>query len=171
MKEFKLTMELVPVTAQYANLRNELSRSAWEKIAKETKEGQTNKCGICGIQGKRMYCHEIWDYDDSDFIYTLKGFISLCGFCHDVKHMGLTKIRAEQGMVDLDAVIEHFCQVNGCTRADYEEHSLIAFTEYHARSEFNWRPNFGEYSFLIQQERAKRKQKGKEDKKSNIRIQ
>ena len=149
MKDFKLRIELVPKTAHYANFRNAVSRSVWEKIAKETKERQRNRCGICGDQGHRLYCHEVWEYDDSNFIYTLVGFISLCGYCHSVKHMGLTKMRSEQGLVDLEAVIDHFCKVNGCSKAKYQEHERISFLEYHARSQYEWKPDFGEYASLV----------------------
>lgn len=149
MKELKLKIELVPKTAHYANLRNAVTRSVWEKIAKETKKRQGNKCGICGDEGHRLYCHEMWEYDDSNFVYTLAGFISLCGYCHNIKHLGLTKIQAEQGLVDLEAVVEHFCKVNGCTRAEYQEHEKVAFVEYHARSRYKWEPDFGEYTSLI----------------------
>ena len=145
MKALKLKIEMVPKTAHYANFRNAVTRSVWEKIAKETKERQDNKCGICDDQGPRLYCHEIWEYDDSNFIYTLVGFISLCGYCHNVKHIGLTKIQAGQGLVDLEAVIDHFCKVNDCTKAEYEEHDKVAFVEYHARSQYEWTPDFGEY--------------------------
>jgi len=153
MKEFKLKIELVPKTAQYANLRKVVTRSVWEKIAKETKEQQGNKCGICGIQGYRLNCHEIWEYDDSNFIYALVGFISLCGYCHNVKHIGFTKIQAEQGLVDLEAVIGHFCQVNGCTKTEYYEHEKLAFLEYHARSQYKWKPDFGQYASLLKSNR------------------
>ncbi len=149
MKDLKLTIELVPKTAHYANLRNALTRSAWQKIAKNTKERQGNECGICGDQGRRLYCHEMWDYNDSCFIYTLAGFVSLCGYCHSVKHLGLTKIQAKQGLVDLEAVIDHFCKVNDCTRAKFQVHETTAFAEYHARSQHEWEPDFGEYASLV----------------------
>ena len=149
MKDLKLKIELVPKTAHYTNLRKAVTRSMWEKIAKEAKERQGNKCGICGDQGHRLYCHEIWEYDDSRFIYTLVGFISLCGYCHSVKHMGFTKIQAGQGLVDLEAVIDHFCKVNDCTKAEYREHEKVVFAEYHARSQYEWEPDLGEYASLV----------------------
>jgi hypothetical protein len=151
-KSMNLTIELVPKTAHYANLRNAVKRSVWEKIAKKTKEEQGGKCGICGDQSHRLNCHEIWKYDDSNFIYTLVGFISLCGYCHDVKHMGFTKIKAEQGLVDLEEVIEHFCKVNGCTRAEFKKHEKEAFVEYHARSQYKWEPDFGEFAQYIEKD-------------------
>jgi len=149
MKDFELEIELVPKTAQYANFRNAVTRSVWEKIAKQTKERQGNKCGICGNQGHRLFCHEVWEYDDSRFIYKLVGFISLCGNCHSVKHMGFTKIQAKRGLVDLEAVIDHFCKVNGCTNAEYQDYEKVVFAEYHARSQYEWKPDFGEYGSLV----------------------
>ena len=63
--------------------------------------------------------------------------------------MGFTKIQAAKGLVDLEAVIDHFCKVNGCTKTEYQEHEKIAFLEYHARSQYEWEPDFGEYGSLV----------------------
>lgn len=161
MEDLKLKIELVPKSAQYANFRNAVKRSVWENIAKKTKEGQDNKCAICGDQCHRLYCHEIWEYDDSHFIYTLIGFVSLCGYCHSVKHMGHTKILAEQGLVDLEEVIAHFCKVNGCTKAEYKQHEKEAFLEYHARSQYKWEPDFGEYTSALLPHNSTRPQSNK----------
>jgi len=155
MKDLKLKIELVPRPAHYGSLREKVERSVWEKIRKETKERQGNKCGICGDQEHRLECHEIWEYDDSRFIYTLVGFISLCGYCHKVKHMGLTQNQAAEGRVDLEAVIDHFCKVNDCTEAEYREHKTLAFAEWHARNEYKWEPDFGEYASLVKIETKK----------------
>ena len=50
--------------------------------------------------------------------------------------MGRTKVLAGQGKVDLEAVVVHFCTMNGCTKAEYKEHEKAAFAEYHARSQY-----------------------------------
>lgn len=148
----KLTIELVPKTAWYANLRKAVTKSVWDKIAKETKERQGNKCGICGCQEQRLECHELWEYDDGRHIQKLLGFISLCSYCHKVKHMGNTKILAQQGYVDMEEVFAHFCKVNNCTISEYRNHEKSAFEQWRKRSQYKWTPDFGEYVQYIKKE-------------------
>ena len=65
--------------------------------------------------------------------------------CHHVKHIGLSKILASQGKLDLDAVISHFCEVNSCSTKDFNEHEREAFLIWHKRSLHGWKQDFGEY--------------------------
>lgn len=51
MKDLKLKIELVPKTAHFANLRNALKKSRWQKIAKETKERQVISAVSAAIKG------------------------------------------------------------------------------------------------------------------------
>lgn len=146
----KLTIELVPKSAWYANLRNLVGRYMWEKkIAKDTKDKYGYKCGICGDQAHRLECHELWEYDDEQHVQKLVGFIALCSYCHKVKHMGHTKILAQQGYVDLEEVFAHFCKVNNCTIAEYRNHEKAAFKQWRERSQYKWTPDFGEYAQYI----------------------
>ena len=65
--------------------------------------------------------------------------------CHHVKHIGLTKILANEGKLDLNAVISHFCEVNGCTTKDFQEHEKEAFLIWRQRSLHPWKQDFGQY--------------------------
>ena len=66
----KLTIELVPKTAWFSNLRSILARAAWDKLRKESYKNAAHKCEICGGYGKKhpVECHEIWEYDDKNHI-------------------------------------------------------------------------------------------------------
>jgi hypothetical protein len=112
VQALKLNIELVPKTSWYSNLRNKVSKQNWNEVRKETYAAFDYKCGICGSSEGQLECHEIWEYDDTRHVQTLKGFIALCKMCHHVKHIGLAGIKAKRGELDFDAVIEHFIKIN-----------------------------------------------------------
>ena len=80
----KLTIELVPQTCWYANVRKLVTYSQWEVIKRVTRRAAHSICQICGGVGKRwpVECHEIWQYNDEAHIQTLIGLIALCPMCH-----------------------------------------------------------------------------------------
>ncbi len=90
----KLTIELVPRTSFYVNIRSILSRREWELIRKDTLTKANNLCEICGgVSATRaLDCHEVWEYDDLNHIQKLIKFIALCNRCHEVKHIGKAQI-------------------------------------------------------------------------------
>ncbi len=149
MKTLKLSIELVPKTSWYSNLRNEMSKEGWDKLHKETYAQFGNKCGICGISEGQLNCHEIWEYDDKKHSQTLKGFIALCVMCHHVKHIGLAGILSQRGQLDFDAVVQHFIQINECDRDIFNEHYDEAFKVWRKRSSHDWKIDLGKYSSII----------------------
>jgi len=148
MKELKLTIELVPSTSWYNNLRSVLPKSVWDKIRKKTYAKYGYRCGICGAKG-RLNCHEIWEYDDQNHVQKLVGFIALCDLCHHVKHIGLASILASEGKLDYERVVEHFMKVNGCDRKTFERHRREAFDQWRERSRYDWNVDLGEYESLV----------------------
>jgi len=42
-------------------------------------------------------------------------------------------------------LINHFCNVNNCTRKDFERHEEEAFRIWSERSKYEWKQDFGEY--------------------------
>jgi len=92
MKDYKLSIELVPKTVWYKNLRNMVKRSVWDNLRRGAYAKYGYRCGICGASKQQLNCHEIWDYDDETHIQTLTGFIALCNLCH---HQYLRQLSGE----------------------------------------------------------------------------
>lgn len=99
MNNLKLTIELVPSTDFYSNVRSNVTQKEWDVIRKKSYERASNKCEICGDAGTnqgvkhKVECHEIWEYNDESHIQKLIGLISLCPNCHKTKHAGLAQIK------------------------------------------------------------------------------
>jgi hypothetical protein len=148
-KTLKLSIELVPSTVWESSLYKLMPREVWNSIRDDFIKENGRKCQVCGeIEGK-MNLHEVWKYDDVKHIQKLEGFIILCGMCHHVKHIGLAGILANQGKLDYDKVIEHFCNVNDCTKKEFENHRTEAFEIWGKRPKQKWKQDFGKYEEFI----------------------
>lgn len=132
----KLTIELVPKTCHFKNVRSEVTTQSWDKLRKECYAKAGHLCEICGGRGSAhpVECHEIWHYDDKNHIQKLTGLIALCPACHEVKHMGLAQIKGHY-----ERAVNHFAEVNGFTIQEAKEHIFSAFAKYAERSEFQWK--------------------------------
>ncbi len=137
-ENLRLTIELVPETCWYSNMRSALPRDEWDRLRRQVYADYGHRCGICGARGK-LHCHERWHYDDAAHVQTLQGYIALCAWCHHVKHIGLAELLAAQGKVDFARVVAHFQRVNGCDRATYERHHAAAVKLWRERSRHPWR--------------------------------
>ncbi len=138
MKELKLTIELVPKSSFYHNVRSEVSTAIWDKIRKFVYKRANYKCEICGEQGDRhpVECHEIWEYFDArsdEGVQTLIKFIALCPRCHQVKHLGLSRIRGLE-----EQAIEHLININECTDEEASAYIDFSFEVWNERSQMEW---------------------------------
>ena len=115
----KLTIELVPQSSFYSNVRSNVTKSEWDIIRKKCYKESNYKCEICDDVGPKhpVECHEIWEYDDENLIQKLTGFISLCPKCHSVKHIGLAQI---QGRYDI--AFKKLMEVNNWSSQDAENY-------------------------------------------------
>ena len=131
----KLTIELVPSTSWFSNLRSLLSSEEWDKVRKGCYKHAGYKCEVCGGVGPKhpVECHETWEYDETTGIQKLVGLIALCPSCHEVKHIGLAGIKGRQ-----NEAVAHFCQVNGCSKSEAEKYIQEAFATWSKRSEQEW---------------------------------
>jgi 5-methylcytosine-specific restriction endonuclease McrA len=131
----KLTIELVPSTSWFSNLRSLLSPEEWDKIRKGCYKHAGYKCEICNGVGPThpVECHETWEYDEKGSIQKLIGLIALCPSCHEVKHIGLAGIKGRHG-----EAIAHFCKVNECSESEAEKYVKEAFATWSERSEQEW---------------------------------
>ncbi len=149
MKQFKLAIELVPRSLWRINLRSEMGRTQWDKLRKGVYAEYKYQCGICGISNVTLHCHERWAYGDQEHVQKLEGFIALCELCHHVKHIGHAGILASEGKLNLDIVNEHFMKVNDCSREEYEEHRIEAFSQWRERNNYSWICDVGSFASLL----------------------
>lgn len=138
-KNPKLTIELVPSTCHFSNVRTTISSKEWDKVRFISYAAANNKCQICGDTGKNqgynhnVECHEIWHYDDVNHVQKLVGLVSLCPTCHQVKHMGRAIAIGKQ-----DVCYAQLAKVNNWTQADIDEHVFQSFEVYKERSKYEW---------------------------------
>jgi hypothetical protein len=135
MKEL-LTVELVPKTSWYANVRSNVSAATWEKLKRITSEHAGHVCEICGGRGKKwpVECHEVFAYDDEHHVQKLTRLVALCPACHEVKHIGLAGMRGNHRRA-----VAHLARVNGWSVADAELYIEACFEQWHRRSCHQWR--------------------------------
>lgn len=136
----KLTIELVPSTCWYSNVRSNVSEDEWDKIRRKSYKKANWRCEICGDVGTNqgvnhsVECHEIWEYDEHEKSQTLTGLISLCPNCHKVKHTGLAIIKGER-----DLVVKWLMAVNDISKRKANKLIEKAFDVWRERSEYEWK--------------------------------
>ena len=136
--ENRLTIELVPQTCWFSNVRSEVSATDWDRLRKLTSDNAGGRCQVCGGRGPKwaVECHEIWHYDDNQRAQTLLGLTALCPACHEVKHMGLANIKGRG-----DIAARHLAKVNGWTKQEADRYITDQFSIWERRSEFQWTLN------------------------------
>jgi hypothetical protein len=137
----ELTIELVPKTCWFSNVRSEATEEQWDRIRKDVYKKANYCCEICGGKGQhshRVECHEVWEYDDSAHIQKLAGLVALCSACHEVKHFGLAQVRGREHAAAL-----HLAEVNGWNIRRAHTYTDEVFRVWRARSEHNWELDLG----------------------------
>ncbi|MFN2452731.1 MAG: HNH endonuclease [Pyrinomonadaceae bacterium] len=131
-----LTVELVPKTAWYKNVRSQVSREEWERLKRITFKRANYICEICGGRGDKwpVECHEIFAYDDANRVQRLTKLSALCPSCHEVKHLGLAGIRGRH-----THALAHLARVNKWSNADAELYVEACFELWHQRSCHEWK--------------------------------
>jgi hypothetical protein len=139
MEQYKLTIELVPKTSWYTNVRSNVSKDKWDTIRKKSYELANHKCEICGDTGKNqgfkhnVECHEIWHYNEITRTQKLTGLIALCPYCHKCKHPGLAQINGE-----LPIVINQLMKINNLSENEAKMFIASAFVTWSERSSYEW---------------------------------
>lgn len=131
-----LTIELVPKTCWYSNVRSHVSQAEWDRLRQIIYERAGNVCEICDGRGRKwpVECHEIWHYDDERHVQKLAGLIALCPSCHEVKHIGLAGMRGKQA-----GALAHLAKVNGWSMADARLYLEACFEQWSQRSCHQWK--------------------------------
>jgi len=135
MKKIKLTIELVPATSWFSNVRSEVSKEDWDVLRREAYKKTNYLCAICGGVGRKhpVECHEVWEYDEVARIQKLVGLTALCPACHEVKHIGYCEFKGR-----IEYARKHICKVNDWserTAEDYIEEQVLIWRE---RSWYHW---------------------------------
>ncbi len=135
----KLTVELVPRTSWFSNVRDHVSQSDWDKLRRAIYQKANYLCEVCGGRGEKwpVECHEIWLYDDKNHEQKLSGLIALCPSCHEVKHIGLAGVRGRADIAEA-----HLIKVNGWTRKQAEEYLEKVKAVWRKRSLYDWEIDF-----------------------------
>lgn len=132
----RLTIELVPRTCWFTNVRDRVSRCDWDRIRSNVYRSAGYRCEVCNGRGSRhpVECHEVWEYDESARVQRLLRMIALCPACHEVKHIGLAGIKGRG-----DLAREHLATVNGWTSAEASRYVDEAFAIWRLRSGQTWK--------------------------------
>lgn len=130
-----LTIELLPSTCWFSNVRDHVDQETWDRLRRQTYRDVNRRCAVCGGVGPKwpVECHEVWEYDDERHVQKLVGLTGLCPACHEVKHMGLANTRGRG-----DDARRHLVQVNGWTSSETEEYVADAFEVWRERSQHEW---------------------------------
>jgi 5-methylcytosine-specific restriction endonuclease McrA len=132
----RLTVELVPKTCWWSNLRSLADRATWDRIRRPVYRQADYRCEICGGIGlqHRVECHEVWRYDERTRTQILVRMIALCPACHEVKHMGFAGVRGRGKRAR-----DHLAKVNGWTDEQVLAHISEAFATWARRSKVSWK--------------------------------
>ena len=135
MNQLILTVELVPGSSWFNNVRSAVSRAQWDLIRKKVYSEAYDTCQICGGVGSRhpVECHEIWNYDDTKNVQKLIGMIALCPACHQVKHFGFARIQGKE-----EIALKHLMKVNKITKSQATKYLTKVMQQWLERSQKSW---------------------------------
>lgn len=137
-----LEIEMIPKTCWYSNVRSNVTRSTWDIIKRSTAKENHWACAICRNKGTDqgykwpVECHEVWDYIEEDGvkIQRLRKMTSLCPRCHEVKHIGLARVRDRE----VEA-LQWLALVNRISDIEAIQLSRIATETWSERSKYEWK--------------------------------
>lgn len=131
----RLTIELVPTTCWYSNVRSEVSTAEWDYLRRGCYSRARWVCEVCGGQGPKwpVECHEVWRYFDTTHVQKLVRLIALCPACHEVKHIGRAEATGRG-----EAALRHLMQVNEWSRSRAQAYIQRSYGKWNDRSEFEW---------------------------------
>ena len=136
----KLSIELVPASCWYSNVRSNVSPATWARLQRLTADGAGHRCEICGRQGVAhpLEAHEVWIYDDRRCTQRLDRLIALCPECHGVKHFGRGMEQHAQRRL-----LAWFAHVNGLSPSEALSAIRAAFDTHKRRSVRAWSLDLG----------------------------
>ena len=139
--EPRLSLELIPQTSWFSNLRTTLTAEQWNLVRKDAYKKSNYKCKICGGVGEKhpVEAHEIWSYqinEEGRYVQKLTDVVALCPACHQVKHAGFANMNGH-----IDKVSERLTDLNNWDEEDTEEYMDAQFKIWEERSDIMWDMN------------------------------
>jgi len=131
----QLSIELIPATSSFRNLRFVLPAAHWDRIRTAVYREAHYRCEICGDRGSRhpVECHEEWLYDEALEVQKLARLVALCPDCHAVKHYG----RALANYI-AEPAFRHLCGVNRWDGGTADRYLEDVFRLWELRSAIHW---------------------------------
>lgn len=135
----RLSIELVPQTAHYQNIRSALPAQTWDNLRKACYNEAEYRCEICQGRGPEhpVEAHEKWEYihrgTPAAGWQKLTAIQALCPDCHEVKHIGLAQLRGR-----LQPALAHLAHVNGWSETEAVQYTKTAFEVWAKRSREAW---------------------------------
>jgi hypothetical protein len=142
--QVKLEPDMIPRTSFFVNLRSILRPGEWDTVRRAVYFKAGNRCEICGATG-RLECHERWEYNESTGVQKLVALECLCHSCHEVKHMGLARVRGRER-----EAMAHMVCVNNICLATAEQIVDEAFEVWKRRSLMKWKLDVSALESLYQ---------------------
>jgi len=130
MKNYKLTIELLPKGAWDNDLSKTLSKKDWDTLRHKCYKKANHKCEICGYKTDELDAHEVWEFDVNNKTQTLMDIIGICSKCHGVKHM-----RNSQRLGFGENAKKHFMEVNKCSDLEFASHFTEAQMNFEEQNE------------------------------------
>lgn len=124
-------VDLIPETAWCASLANMLMASSW-KVLRDVTAIRAGGCEECGWRDG-LECHEVWAYDDDACIQTLIRLSTLCGPCHETRHLGFASVRGRYR-----EAIGRLAAINRLEAGEQRAYGDIVFERFERRSEVEW---------------------------------
>ena len=129
----KLSFQLVPETQHYINLRSDIPN--WMLISDEIRKDCT--CSICNKKfdsKKELDAHEVWSYDDINYVQSLVKIIPVCKDCHLSIHIGYANVQGRH-----DEAFNRYIRINEISQEEAENDYKEAFTVWENRSQHNYK--------------------------------
>lgn len=153
MKDYKLTIQLLPRGAWGNDFSKTLPKKEWDVLRNNCYKKANYKCEICGYETNELDAHEVWNFDIKSKTQTLVDIVALCSKCHGVKHM-----RNSQRQGFGENAKRHFIKVNNCSELDFASHLAYAQMEYEEMNKiYRWKINadlkkFGGENIIFKQQ-------------------
>lgn len=135
MKNFKLTIELLPKGAWNNDFSKTLSQKEWDILRKACYEKANHRCEICGYKTDDLDAHEVWNFDVKTKTQTMVDILALCSKCHGVKHYR-NSTRLGYG----EEAKQHFMTVNNCSELEFATHLVQVQMDFEERNKvYRWK--------------------------------